>query len=191
MSDVLEFVKGIDTLVFFFINGAHNEVADFVMYWISDEFIWVPLYVAIIFYISKRVVVKKAVLILASIALLVIATDRISTAIVKPAFKRYRPTQDPAIMASVHTVNDYRGGKYGFVSSHAANTLGLSVFLSLLFRDRWLYGLFLWSFLNGYSRIYLGVHFPLDVMFGFLLGGLMALLVYYLYRMLISKYYHE
>jgi undecaprenyl-diphosphatase len=90
----------------------------------------------------------------------------------KPFFKRLRPSRDPALKELVHTVNGYKNGKYGFASRHAANTMGIAFFFWLLFanRYRWIWILFIWATVVSYSRIYLGVHFPGDILVGMLIG---------------------
>ena len=110
-------------------------------------------------------------MLLAIILLGILISDQLSSSIVKPLTQRYRPTQNPQLMYLVDVVNNYRGGQYGFFSAHASNTFTVAVFLSLLFRHR-LAGCLLisWAALNGYTRIYLGVHYFGDVLVGTLVG---------------------
>ena len=122
------------------------------------------------------------------VGLVILLADRISSGFFKPFFHRFRPTHDPEIMGLVDVVNGYRSGKYGFLSGHAANSFGVITFVSLLIRRKgFTFALIIWAALNCYSRIYLGVHFPGDILCGTLLGCLIGVLVYYLYRFLNKK----
>ena len=111
----------------------------------------------------------------------------------KPYFQRPRPTHDKEIRADVHTVHNYRGGRYGFASSHAANSFGLATFLWLLFHTRWRFAglLFIWAGIVSYSRIYLGVHYPLDILVGGLVGALFALLMAKVYVFYTKKLFPD
>ena len=113
------------------------------------------------------------------IALVITLADQIASGLCKPFFARFRPTQDPNIMYMVDIVNGYRGGRFGFISSHAANTFAISVFLSLLIKRKSLtFMLLFWAVLNSYSRIYLGVHYPGDILFGAIEGCFIGYLIY-------------
>jgi undecaprenyl-diphosphatase len=116
--------------------------------------------------------------------------DQITTTGMKPFFKRLRPSRDPALKELVHTVNGYKGGKYGFASSHAANTMGIAFFFWLLFanRYRWIWILFIWATVVSYSRIYLGVHFPGDILVGMLIGILSGYFCFSLNKKLESRF---
>jgi undecaprenyl-diphosphatase len=123
------------------------------------------------------------------IGLVITLADQISSGICKPFFARFRPTQDPDLMYMIDIVNGYRGGRFGFTSSHAANTFAVAVFVSLLMRS-WSLSItmILWAALNAYSRIYLGVHYPGDILFGTLTGIGVGVLVYILYHLLKNKF---
>jgi undecaprenyl-diphosphatase len=182
MDEILSKLERADIDLFLYMNSHHSEWLDFMMFCISYKWTWIPLYVFIIIILFKSFNRKHAILILVSIAILVTLADRISTGILKPYFKRHRPTHNIELRGQVHTVDGQLGGKYGFVSSHAANTFAVALFLSLVFRNRNSLWLFLWALLNCYSRIYLGVHFPLDIFFGSCLGIILAIGIYYLYK---------
>ena len=116
------------------------------------------------------------------IALTITLADQISSGLIKDFIGRFRPTHNPEIESIVHTVNGYKGGLYGFVSSHAANTLGVAVYISLLFRNRYItLFMMLWSLLVAYSRIYLGVHYPGDILGGMVVGVISGFVVYKIY----------
>jgi undecaprenyl-diphosphatase len=174
---MLETLNHLDTDFFLFLNHLHADGLDEAMYWISETKVWIPFYGLIIFLLFRSLTWQKAIVAILAIVLLIVLTDRISSGFFKPTFHRLRPTHEPAIEKEVHIVHDYRGGDYGFISSHAANTFGLAMFLFLLLgkaNKKWAL-LFLWAALVSYSRIYLGVHYPLDILSGWLLGVICAL----------------
>jgi undecaprenyl-diphosphatase len=155
------------------------------MVFISGKISWLPFYLVLIWFLIKERK-KKIWVSLIIIALLVVATDQISV-LIKDSVQRLRPCQDPSINSLVHIVKGC-GGKFGFVSSHAANTFGIAMFFTLFFRHRWA-GLFLmiWALFVSYSRIYLGVHFPGDVLGGAVLGVIFGFGFFYLERYLLQK----
>ena len=180
-----EWVEGLLPLerdLFFALNGSESLFLDNAMWTISGRLVGFPLYLFILFLFFYRVPRKEGILAALFLILLFVLCDQVSSALFKPLFERFRPTHHPDFKDLVNTVNDYRGGLYGFISGHATNSFGLAVFLSLLFRPRavTLITLF-WAALNSYTRIYLGVHFVSDILAGMLAGSLLALLVYLAY----------
>ncbi len=170
-----------DKELLLFLNGLHNSFFDGFMYWVSDRWIWIPMYIALVYPI---VVQKKqgTFFIAVCIALCVLFADQFASGLCKPLFARFRPSHDPEIMDMVHIVNGDRSGLYGFISSHAANTFAVAVFTICLFK-KWVQAvpIILWALLNCYSRIYLGVHFPLDILMGSLAGIAVGFICYGLY----------
>lgn len=169
------------------LNSYHNPWLDRFMWMLSDTLVWIPFFI-IFFIILVKNKQANAFLLLIAFGLLMLITDRVSSGILKPLIERLRPSHDPELGDWVITVNNYKGGLYGFVSSHAANFFGFAV-LSLLFIRSWSYSLTIisWALLISYSRMYLGVHYPLDIFFGIVLGILSAFLIYKLFTKFVDK----
>ena len=173
-------------------NGSDSLFWDGFMWVSTSTFIWIPLGIVLLYVIIRNNSPKEAFITLLAIALVITLADQISSGICKPLFARFRPTQDPEIMYLVDTVNGYRGGRYGFISSHAANTFAMAVFVSLLTKSKRLAVVLLsWAVLNAYSRIYLGVHYPGDILFGTITGLTVGCLIYYLYKYIMRKYSNQ
>lgn len=174
MDTILE----IDKELLIWINSFHAAWLDPIMLVITKTFFWTPLYLFFVFLIFKKLG-KDAWFALAGAALTILLADGITAQIMKPCFERLRPSQDPAVQNLLHLVTQsngqpYRGGLYGFASSHAANTFGTATIMWLLFRDKtkWIGLAFLWAACMTYTRLYLGVHFPGDILVGGLVGVL-------------------
>ena len=170
------------------INSLNAPFWDNIMWWISDRFVWIPLYLSIIFFLFKTKG-KDAMIAALAVGLCVLIADQVASGFCKPFFERLRPTHDPQLKDILHIVNDYRSSLYGFCSSHASNTFGIATLTCLLFRNKWYSALiFSWAVLNSYSRMYLGVHFPLDIVCGALVGVAAGYISYYLYKYTVSKF---
>lgn len=174
----------LDKTIFLLLNSFNSPFWDRIMWIISGKLTWVPLYLAIIFLLSKQYRRKMMVLI-PVIILAVVISDQLSVHAFKEVFMRLRPCHEPALEGMVHIVNGKCGGKFGFVSSHAANSFSVAVISLLLVRRRW-YSVTIisWATIVGYSRIYLGVHYPGDVICGAILGAITGYLVYLGYRLI-------
>ncbi len=176
----IDSIKNLDTQLFLFLNGKHNAFFDFVMLWVSDKFLWIPLYLFFA-YLCYRHFGKRIWLIILATFLLILLSDQISNHVFKNNFLRFRPCHNIILEPYVHLNGDC-GGTYGFVSSHAANTFALAMFLCLLFYKKIKrFGLyvFLWAALVSYSRIYNGVHYPADVAVGGMVGSLIGVFIYF------------
>ena len=187
MFDIQQLIE-FDKEVLLALNGNHSLFWDGFMWTVTKTITWIPVGAALLYVIFKNNKLKQAGAILVALALCITFADQITSGFCKPFFARFRPTQDPEIMYLVHTVNGYRGGMYGFMSSHAANTFAVAMFVSLLIRN-WLMTLatFTWAMLASYSRIYLGVHYPGDILCGATVGMIGAILLYCGYFYLFKK----
>ena len=169
----------IDNDILFWINGHYSEWLDVFMWYISKSSTWIPLYVLLVGLIAYKYRNWRTVLIiLIGFGVAVGLSDYICSGVLKPIVCRLRPTHEPAI-GSLHLVRGYVGGLYGFCSSHAANTMAVGLLFSLLYKNKYATaGLMTWVALNCYSRIYLGAHYPSDIMVGLIVGCLWAVLIW-------------
>ncbi|MDD6552000.1 MAG: phosphatase PAP2 family protein [Prevotellaceae bacterium] len=175
-----------DTQLFLAINRIHTPFMDHFMDLYSAKWVWVPFYVALFFVICVRIKDWKRILWTAiAITILITLTDQTCAHLIRPFVERLRPANlENPIHNMVHIVNDNRGGRFGFPSCHSANSWGLTFLLIFLFRDRWLNILMItWDIIICYSRIYLGVHYPGDVLAATLVGLFWSYLTYRILRL--------
>ena len=176
---MLDFLLKLDTDLLLLLNGWHAPWLDSVMVVLTNGLNWLPLFLLVI----GTMIYKlhwQSLAVLVFIAIVIFLTDRISAGLIKPWIGRLRPSHEPGIADLLHIVNGYKGGIFGFVSSHAANAFGIATFLWLVLRKQigWIWVMFIWAAIFSYTRIYLGVHYPSDIMGGGVLGAIIGLLVY-------------
>ena len=174
----------VDTQFFLWLNGLHTGWLDTVMVAITGMWLWIPLYALLLYMVFKQYG-KRGWWILLAVAVVILCTDQLSAHVCKPLFHRLRPCFNPELEGLVHLPKGLPGGKYGFVSSHAANTFGVAALLTPLLRKRWHWigwVLYPWAILSSYSRIYVGVHYPGDILAGAALGILIGLIGYFVIR---------
>jgi undecaprenyl-diphosphatase len=171
---MVESIKDWDEKAFLWLNSFHSDGLDPIVLQLTQTITWVPLYLLLLYLIYRKDP-KNMAWVIGGVMLTILLGDQISSGLMKPYFERLRPCHDPQWVGLIHNYGRC-GGLYGFVSSHAANTFGMATFLTLILRkkQKGIYWLFLYAVVVSYTRIYLGVHYPLDVLFGALVGVLSA-----------------
>ncbi|NDK54448.1 phosphatase PAP2 family protein [Pontibacter fetidus] len=186
---MLEKLIELDKELFVYLNDMQSPFWDPIMLFASDKYVWVPFYLGLIGYVIWKY--KKQSIPMLLLAVLTIAlADSITSGIFKPYFARLRPCHDETLSDVINLVAGC-GGKFGFMSSHAANAFGFAVFFNLILSDRYAIFKFIlitWAVIVSYSRIYLGVHFPGDVIGGAIVGSFAAYVCSLGYAIVIKKY---
>ena len=179
---MLDYLNDIDADALLAINGLHDTFQDALWWMVSAKWSSALLVLALVWILLHQNR-RHALLVLVMLVLTVLVADQVSSGLIKHLVERLRPTHDPSLESAVHVVNGYRGGMYGFVSSHAANFFAVATLLSFIMRHRLVtLSLFTWSLLQCYSRMYLGVHYPGDILGGIVVGVLAGWLVWQLMR---------
>ena len=178
----MDYLINLDTQLFLFLNGMHCDFFDTFMKMFSGRFIWIPMYAVLLLIVAKTFTLRQTIAICIGVALVITIADQGCATFIRPYFERLRPSNpDNPISELTHIVGGYRGGSYGFPSCHAANTFALATFMSLLFQSvRFRKAIFLWAGVTIYSRIYLGVHYPGDLLVGAAIGSVIGVAVYLL-----------
>jgi undecaprenyl-diphosphatase len=186
----LEYLQLLDIKILLFINGMNNQFLDGFMYYVSQVWSWIPLYMLLAYLLYKQFG-KRSIIIIIMALLVITICDQVASNLIKNAVQRLRPSHEPMLNGFLHYVRNYRGGPFGFVSSHAANSFGLAAFIFNFFerKQKWAsYLLIFVSCLISYSRIYLGVHYPSDVIAGAIVGILIGISFYFIYNKFVRKY---
>lgn len=169
----------LDSQFFLFLNGLHADWLDPIMIAITQMWVWLPLYALWIFLTLKQYG-KRSWWIFLAVGLVVLCSDQLSAHVCKPLFQRLRPCFNSDLEEFIYLPKGMAGGRFGFVSSHAANTFSIATFLTAALRkkNRWVgFTLFAWALISSYSRIYIGFHYPGDIIAGAILGILVGLII--------------
>lgn len=186
---MIEFLNDIDTQVFLFFNGANSPFFDGFMKTFTGRFVWVPMYAALVFMMWRACRWPKMLFYLFGVVLAVTITDQVCATFIRPAVERLRPSNlQNALSQMAYIVDGYRGGRYGFPSCHAANSFALAMFMSLLVHRRGFAAFMLgWAVMNSYTRLYLGVHYPGDLLAGTIIGSAVGAGCYFAVRRLFDR----
>lgn len=179
-----------DQELFLFLNGLGEPAWDGFWMFMTNKWSSIPLYVLLLVFCLIKLKWKRTVLILVMVALMVTVSDQLSN-LFKYGLERLRPCHDPLIEGQMRLVKSYCGGRFGYFSAHASNSFVVVSFFSLIFKGiyKWMpFVLILWGMIVAYSRIYIGVHYPLDVVTGITVGMLIGVLFYSIYRWITRKY---
>ena len=182
----MDFFIDIDSQLFLFLNGLHADWLDPIMIAITKMWVWLPFYLFFV-YLTAKQYGKRCWMIFLAVGLVVLCSDQLSAHVCKPVFQRLRPCYNIDFQELIYLPKGMAGGRYGFVSSHAANTFAIGTFLTAALRKntKWIgWLLFMWAFLSSYSRIYIGYHYPGDILCGAVLGILIGLIIWKLYQIL-------
>lgn len=192
LLDIQTFLAN-DRLVLSWFNGSNSVFLDGWMSALTSGFTWLALYASLFYLVVKNNETMEQIMLVVGCALACVGlADIMADVIVKPLVERWRPSNDPIFKYDVSVVDGYRGTSYGFFSAHAANTFSLALFFCMLVRSRVLsVALVLWSFVNCYTRMYLGLHYPSDIVCGLLWGSVCAIGVYYFYLRVSRRMFGE
>ena len=185
---MIDYLLYIDQYLLLKINGLNTPWLDTIMSAMTNGPFWLPLFIVVIGFIIYKSR-WKAIAVFLFLALVIVFADRISSGLLKPWVGRLRPSHEPDLENILHFVNGYKGGLYSFVSSHAANAFGVATFLWLVLRKsiNWIWIMYVWAIIFSFTRIYLGVHYPSDILGGAVLGLILGLGVYKFSRLMPEK----
>ena len=186
----MNIINNLDHELFLFLNGLHVGWLDPVMTFISSEMGWIPFYAILLYLVFRKSGWRGLLFVVIGVVILITCSDQLSSHVFKPVFHRLRPCHDPLIQDLVHLPNGHCGGQYGFISSHACNTFALASFIALImnkFYKKIGLLMFIWAALVSYSRIYMGVHFPGDVLCGAAVGMILGFGIGHLLLIMMKK----
>ncbi|MCQ2307909.1 MAG: phosphatase PAP2 family protein [Bacteroidales bacterium] len=186
----MNIINNLDHELFLFFNGLHVGWLDPVMTFISSEMGWIPFYAILLYLVFRKSGWRGLLFVVIGVVILITCSDQLSSHVFKPVFHRLRPCHDPLIQDLVHLPNGHCGGQYGFISSHACNTFALASFIALImnkFYKKIGLLMFIWAALVSYSRIYMGVHFPGDVLCGAAVGMILGFGIGHLLLIVMKK----
>lgn len=185
----MESLSNLDTDLFLYLNGLHANWLDKVMIAVTQMWVWAPLYLLLIYWTVKQYG-KRCWWVFLAVGVVVLCSDQLSAHVCKPFFQRLRPCYNPDLQDLIYLPKGMAGGRFGFVSSHAANTFAVAAFLTPVLRNYrpWLgIVLYLWAFISSYSRIYLGFHYPGDILCGAILGILIGLILWRVFQLVVVR----
>ena len=185
----METLSNIDSDLFLFLNGLHADWMDKVMVLLTAMWAWFPLYLLLIYWTVKQYG-KRCWWVFLAVGIVVLCSDQLSAHVCKPLFQRLRPCYNPDLKDLIYLPKGLAGGRYGFVSSHAANTFGVAAFLTPALRKYRPWAaivLYLWAFISSYSRIYIGYHYPGDILCGALLGIMIGLILWKVFQLIVVR----
>jgi undecaprenyl-diphosphatase len=172
---MLEAIKNLDENLFLFLNALHSPFFDQLMWLFSERLFWVPLYIWFLWMLYQKFP-KHFWTVLVAVTLMIVVSDQLCN-LAKDSVMRLRPSQEPHLQKLVHVVNGYRGGMYGFYSAHSSNAFAVAFFMiTIVARERkYIIPVSIsYAILTAYSRIYLGVHYPVDIIVAALIGTLLG-----------------
>ena len=187
---MIEHLLEYDTELFIFLNNLGSAKWDAFWMAYTTKFNWIPIYAILLYLLYKQLGLKPLLVTLGVVAVMVLFTDQI-TNVFKHGIQRSRPCQLDELIGKIRLVKSSCGGRFGFFSAHASNSMALALFIGLMLRYRFKYLkwiLIVWAFLMAYSRVYIGVHYPLDIVCGMIFGGLTGYSFYKLNLFLIKKF---
>lgn len=183
---MLEKLIQLDKQLLIFLNGLGSPAFDGLWLIITKQIYWIPLFLFLLYLVYKKIGAKQTLILLLFIAVLVAFTDQV-TNLFKNHFQRLRPCNDTSVNTIIRIVKE--SNSFSFFSGHAANSMAVATFLFFNFRKQYRYFwlIFLWPLIFAYSRIYLGLHFPIDILTGYFFGTVFGFLLYKIYLKTIRK----
>ena len=179
----MQTLTDIDRSILAFFNGSDSLFVDNLAVILTSGLTWIPLYLSLLYVVIKNnETMKQIMLVIGCVILSIVLSDGVADFIATPMFERLRPSNDPLIKYTVNVVEGIRGNSYSFFSAHASNTFCIAMFFSLLVRNKvFVVTMVSWSLINCWTRMYLGLHYPSDILVGLIWGGVSGSLAYYIY----------